>query len=449
MLKEVLIGFILFFVITGAWSFAIMYMLKRFRGDKINLKGIAYVFSLLIILGAIILASWVLIDYHKEPEFCGLTCHPMVPYYDSYLNPQNNSIMISHLDKEVLCVDCHTGEGIIGQVEAVTIDGTKDLVYLILDNYDPDNLHGFVPAENCLKGCHDVLDWKIEAPVPRGSSHITDEDGTTTWPTRMIWHPLTENGTDYSELESQETCVDCHDQRMNGIGFTRFACPTCHDLSSEEIDLHRDRTCGMGDCHTQPEFIGHRTVMDNCMFCHDRLHPEDARVPYEIVQEHGIFKVDSSFCSDCHSDTYDKLTNSDSAHGWEDGCPECHTDHKYSPDCDDCHNSDNIQHMTGAPYDDCLSCHTTGAHSPLSITLETSFMISNSFCSECHSDQVEHLGEAYHKSQECINCHNEHGSIIVNWDRCNGCHTVPSFHDNETDGCGCHSPEELGKIHGP
>ena len=72
---------------------------------------------------------------------------------------------------------------------------------------------------------------------------------------------------------------------MNGIGYTREACPLCHDISVEELEVHRDMTCGMEDCHDDPDFVGHRVAMDNCMFCHDRMHPEDARVPNHIDAE--------------------------------------------------------------------------------------------------------------------------------------------------------------------
>ena len=133
-MQEFVVGFILFFVITGIWSFIIIHMLKKYGGKKVNVHGIAFLFTLLIIVGVFILAAWALVDYHKEPEFCGLTCHPMVPYYDTYLDPMNNGIMITHLEHEIKCVDCHTGEGLLGQIKAVTVDGTYDLVHLILDD---------------------------------------------------------------------------------------------------------------------------------------------------------------------------------------------------------------------------------------------------------------------------------------------------------------------------
>ncbi|MCK4757327.1 MAG: hypothetical protein KAS67_02635 [Thermoplasmata archaeon] len=447
-MQEFIYGLIVFFAITGIWSYIIIQMLKKYRGKKVNTSGLTFIFILLMLIGAAILAAWALVDYHKEPEFCGLTCHPMVPYYDTYLDPMNNIIMISHLEKDVVCVDCHTGEGIIGQVEAVVIDGTKDLVHLILGDYDPDNMHGFVPSENCLKGCHDDLDWKFEAPVPRGSTHETAADGTTVWPTRMIWHPYTMNGTDFSGLEEMDTCVNCHDQRMNGIGFTRDACPICHDVSPSEINVHRDQTCGMGDCHVEPEFIGHRLVMDNCMFCHDRMHPKDARVPYEIAQAHGIYKVNSTFCSACHLETYNSLVNSDSGHGWEDGCPECHGEHKYWPACSDCHSEANIPHIVTGSYSECHACHERGAHDPQNITHDVNFQISNGFCSECHTDATATFNNGAHLSQRCVNCHgNDHGTISVDFDYCNGCHVgLPGFHDETTDGCACH---DLAPIHRP
>ena len=449
MMEEYIVGFILFFVITGIWSLIIIHMLKKHGSKKANLKGIAFLFTLLIIMGVFILAAWALIDYHKEPEFCGLTCHPMVPYYESYMNPLNNSIMNTHVENDIKCVDCHTGEGLIGQIKAVTVDGTYDLVHLILDDYDPDNLHGYVPSENCLKGCHDGLDWKLEAPMPRGSAHITADDGTTIWPIQLIWHPYTNNGTDFSELESRDTCVDCHDQRMNGIGFTRFACPICHDLDENMLNIHRDQTCGMGDCHEEPEFIGHRQVMDNCMFCHDRLHPSDARVPYKIAQEHGIYKVNSTFCSPCHQETYDKFINSDSRHGWDMGCPECHEEHKYWPECSDCHDENNIPHNSTAKYENCMDCHENGAHDSLDITLQTTtYTIPNDFCSDCHAGSITSLSQGSHKTHRCTSCHGEHGEISVNFeDYCNGCHNgIPDFHDETIDGCACHG-DDINSIH--
>jgi len=383
-------------------------IVKGISASTFKRTGLFSLIVLIIFIGVAFLAVGAFLDYHQNPKFCGTTCHVMEPYYESYIDPKNNAIMQAHVSNNITCLDCHTGPGLVGQIDP-WLSVPKETYSLVTGDYDPDNLHGFVPVRNCMKGCHDRMDWLITASMGRGAN-FTIVNGSTVWPTQQIWHPFTSNGTDFTLLLDRETCVDCHDQRLNGIGFTRDACPVCHDLTVEELNLHRDQTCGMEDCHTQPEFVGHRKVMDNCMFCHDRQHPEDARVPYSVAHEHGIFEVNSTFCSACHVENYNIFIGSESKHGSDTGCPDCHEEHKQHPQCMNCHEEVGVNHTITPPYDDCQVCHVQGGHDPFTIPFDTP-LVTNDFCGECHSLEFNiftHSLAKHSLDQNCSDCHTEH-----------------------------------------
>ena len=414
-------GIAIFLIIAGIWSLLYLIGIKRIKGlskGTFRISGLLSMLFLIMVIGIAIFAVGAFLDYHHNPKFCGTTCHPMEPYYASYIDPLNNQVMRTHVENEITCLDCHTGPGLTGQIDPF-FNAPHELYSFVTGDYDPDNLHGYVPVKNCLKGCHEHLDWMIEAPEGRGSN-FTVVNGSTVWPTRQIWHPYTSNGTDMSPLLERETCVDCHDQRMNGVGYTRDACPLCHDISVDELNLHRDQTCGMENCHTQPEFVGHREVMDNCMFCHDRQHPEDARVPYVIATEHGIYNFNSTFCSTCHVENYVIFTQSESKHGSETGCPDCHEEHQQHPLCMSCHEVFGVNHTITTPYDDCQECHILSGHDPLSIPFANP-LFTQEFCNECHSTQYSTFTQSQNKHSEnfnCTDCHSEHKEKPT----CTNCH---------------------------
>ena len=218
-------GMLIFLLLAGVWAFVVMKGMNMIKGSKFRITGGMLSFLLLIVIGVLIFAVGAFMEFHETPEFCGEYCHLMEPIYEAYHSPGNNTFMAAHYDEHITCLDCHTGPGIMGQVDTF-IGAPKELYSLVTSSYDYDNLHGHVPAENCLKGCHEDMDWKIE------TIH------------GLEWHPYIENGTDFTELEEFESCDGCHDARWNGIGSTAESCGVCHGLSLGELEAHGQQTCG-------------------------------------------------------------------------------------------------------------------------------------------------------------------------------------------------------------
>ena len=420
-MSDYIYGMLILLLLAGVWGFVLLKGMNIIKGAKFKITGGMFSVFLFIAIGVAILAVGAFMEFHETPGFCGDYCHIMDPIQEAYLDPGNNTFMAIHLDNEITCLDCHTGPGLMGQIDTF-IGAPKEVYSLVFGGYDMYNLHGHVPSENCLKGCHEDMDWRIEAA---GSE---------------MWHPFTENGTDFTELEEREICSDCHDARWNGIGSTAESCGVCHDLTVEELEAHGEQTCGGEDCHEHTKLIGHRVGVDNCMLCHDNNHPEEASLPFNITNHHGTFEADSSFCSPCHSEVYDVFFSSQSGHmTGTDGCLECHEEHKLQNECISCHNLTDISHSVQSPYNDCLNCHVSGGHDPFDITFTGITRLDNDFCMYCHFPETDRINDNIHHLTDCVDCHPEHGVLSVSFSGCL-CHgEVPAFHNASTTDCqACH-----------
>ena len=420
-MSDYIYGMLIFLLLAGVWAFVLLKGMNIIKGAKFKITGGMFSFLLFMVIAIAILSVGAFMKFHETPGFCGDYCHIMDPIQEAYWNPGNNTFMAVHLDNDITCLDCHTGPGIMGQVDTF-IGAPKEVYSLVFGGYNMYDLHGHVPAENCLKGCHEDMDWVIQAA------------GTD------MWHPYTENGTDFTELEEFETCVDCHDARWNGIGSTAESCGVCHDLSVEELETHGKQTCGGEGCHEHTELIGHRVAVDNCMLCHENQHPEDSSLPYNIETHHGTFEADSSFCYPCHSDVSNMFYLSESSHSTEiDDCLVCHEEHKLQNECVSCHNLTDISHSVLPPYDDCMNCHIYGGHDPFIISFEDITQIENEFCSNCHMPEIDRLNDDIHGHSDCADCHPEHGVLSVDFNSCL-CHgEIPPFHNETSTDCQlCH-----------
>lgn len=462
---------IVFVIIAGIWLLVSALMFKKL--NKARIKGVILIFLAFVGVGAALLAAGHFLEWHETNEFCtGLGCHAMEPVYESYTEPENNTFMETHYEHNVTCAQCHSGPGLTG-LGTSFLPVPKEMWGQFIAGHDPDDLGGHVPSENCLKGCHEHahVDWQFEAPMPEGQGYSMD-DGEVLWNRMLIYHPMTENGTDLSELEKLENCKECHDPRLNGFGFAAGACPVCHDVDREEMELHGEYTCFMAPCHrneegeaVQPKIRGHAEIEGHCTSCHDRNHPDDATVPYTVTTEMGTFQVNTTFCTGCHEEAYAELEEAETKHFSSNECQDCHKDHKNRPQCADCHEQGSgiePQHNVTAPFENCTSCHGEGGHNPLEINFQapdiaqSSGIISTDFCNSCHQSDVYDTfedgrlhekeefttdclacHEVHEEDVDCLSCHTEGGfgglaeppghSVSPPFDSCNECHTEGHF----------------------
>ncbi|UCF07535.1 MAG: NapC/NirT family cytochrome c, partial [Thermoplasmata archaeon] len=431
---------IVFAIIALIWLLISALIFKKL--NKARIKGVILILLAFVGVAAAIFAVGHFLEWHETSEFCtSMGCHAMEPVYDSYTQPDNNSYMETHYEHNVTCAQCHSGPGITGLAGSfLAVPGEVWGQYIA--GYDPDDLGGHVPSENCLKGCHEEyeVDWKFEAPRPEGEGY-SEVNGKVVWLRMTTYHPDTVNGTDLSELEELEDCKECHDPRDNGFGLAAEACHVCHEVDSEEMELHGVYTCHMAACHPneegeagQPKLRGHAVVKGHCAECHSRNHPEDATVPYTVITETGTFTANTSFCSGCHHDAYSELETAGSKHFTSNECQECHLSHKTRPDCLLCHDEGGAyepQHALADPFDDCGSCHVQGGHNPLNVALQThdSGTVSRDFCNACHQSDVYdrfemeelHFREGF--VEDCLACHGEHEADVD----CDTCHVENGY----------------------
>jgi hypothetical protein len=435
---------LVFALIALIWMLITLVIFKKLNRAKIN--GVALILLAFVAVAAVIIIMGHFLEWHETNEFCGEMCHAMEGPYNSYTQPKNNTFMQVHYENDVPCAQCHSGPGFIG-LGTSFLPVPKEMLGEYITGYDPDDFGGHVPSENCLKGCHEdaKVDWKFQGPMPKGEGYF-EINGEGQWQLKDVYHPFTENSTNLKELREIEICQDCHDPRDNSFGFSAEACHVCHDIEDEELEHHGERTCDMASCHrnelgepVQPKLTGHNTVIDHCMECHSRDHPDDAFVPYIVTNSVGkTLMVNGSFCGDCHFEISEEFKDIGSKHYEENDCTDCHLEHKSRPDCLDCHNQGSgiePEHNITSPYDDCNICHTQGGHNPQNVTIQIQRLdmdsrnLSKYFCNSCHQDDVYDniINNTLHTREEftddCLACHEEHEADV----ECLECHKEGGF----------------------
>ena len=74
--------------------------------------------------------------------------------------------------------------------------------------------------------------------------------------------------------------------------------------------------------------------------------------------------------------------------------------------------------------------------------------ITKDLCSDCHTEELTRLNRQLHNTFNCIDCHNEHGILKIDFNNCISCHDSPSDHDTTLTSCSdptCH--DQLRSIH--
>jgi hypothetical protein len=402
-----IIGMLVFFLIALGMGALIFYTVRSMGRREFKISRRAFIYSLLIpvALGVVFMGFFAFYEWHETPEFCGELCHAMGPKYEGYIEPENNSMMITHKEEGVPCTGCHVGPGWWGQVEAL-MSVPHEFISEAFNLYDLDDLGGIMHEEQCWK-CHD------------GSHALKPGDVVTV--TGDLVDPHT----------GEETCFNCHPAHSAGFGVSLETCELCHghalDDWEDSMGKHGQRTGG------------------DCLDCHDRSHPEDARVPWEDVEE----ILDMEFCHDCHPTEYinwiDSSTNA--SHDLYGDCVDCHEEHL----------SSDAFHFVNGEYDECNDCHpkyneTGGIHDRTGVTYTGVTDVGNDLCKACHEEQYADLDEnKHHRGLECVYCHGDHlVEIQVTFDECTICHgeeTIPDWHDEETDDCTANACHKRGWFH--
>ncbi|MGC9158008.1 MAG: NapC/NirT family cytochrome c [Terracidiphilus sp.] len=152
--------------------------------DRIFRHGLDIVLAATIVnLLVVAIASYRGADYMDSPQFCGQSCHVMLPEYTAYK-------MYAH--SHVACVECHIGPGAESYF-AAKVEGTRQVLEVTfhpfahlapkwIPNYPtpiPSPVHNLRPARVICEGCHSPSRYVGEKLLVK-SSFANDEQNTET-----------------------------------------------------------------------------------------------------------------------------------------------------------------------------------------------------------------------------------------------------------------------------
>jgi nitrate/TMAO reductase-like tetraheme cytochrome c subunit len=399
-------GILVFLLLAGALGLVHLAIVRRLAGSELRVsrRGFAYALLIPVAVGLLFLGVGAFLEYHEQPGFCGGLCHSMEPAYETYSQPGNNSMMVVHGEADVGCTGCHVGPGWWGQVESFLVV-PHEVVSEVFNTYDIDDLGGDVDPANCLK-CHD--------------------GGRATLPGEVI----SVTGAPVDPHAEGADCAQCHLAHDGGRGTSLDTCGICHGVAlpdwDDAIERHANTTGGA------------------CLDCHDRPHPEGARVPWSSVGS----VVGMAFCQDCHAAERaayvgSSTTRSLALYG---ECVDCHVEHDTS----------SAFHVVTPAYEDCASCHpgTTlpgGIHDRTGVNYAGHAAVGTDLCAGCHADQVAGLAEVgTHAGLDCTYCHQDHlAEVSVDFTKCTRCHgdDIPEWHAGDTTKCSISSCHRTGWFH--
>ncbi|GAB4537000.1 MAG: hypothetical protein Fur0018_27730 [Anaerolineales bacterium] len=191
---------------------------KETSGGKKRLPAIAgIILAAVLVMGVV---GGVGAQFENRDSFCA-SCHtePESTYYQRSLDSSAADLASAHTTHGTRCIDCHSGQGVGGRIQAMTL-GAKDAVQYVTKTYtQPAPQTRPIGDVNCLK-CHSGV---TQGQDFNNHFHIF----------LPRWQALDSNAA---------TCVDCHQgHATNGDPTIRFlnkaatvaVCDQCHRVAGE------------------------------------------------------------------------------------------------------------------------------------------------------------------------------------------------------------------------
>lgn len=283
----------------------------------------------------------------NDPLLCA-TCH--ATEYKNYFTPGNNSVLPTHKENNITCIECHSPQGSQGNLAAkrlvldfIILNKTYPLINKLFAsntsfNKSFNSSGFFILKANCTK-CHDTkniksLEFNHSNYSKCESCHILHKEPPK--PETNFWKRIGEGG------HRNRTCAECH-----GTDVTRL-----------------DKLPQCTKCHT-PHLKDAQWDRSVCLGCHNDPH---------LPVKNAVFKgtITKEMCATCHDNIYRILTVYDSKHNKNvPSCVNCHSSHRTANSCMGCHTSHGPPHLGS----NCNSCHGyvkgctdchTNPHAPLS-----------------------------------------------------------------------------------
>ena len=484
---DLLYSVLVLFLIAMIWTGIIFLVFKKIIGRQIKRDKSILLGGLLLFIAmmAIVVAGTAAFEYIESPSFCGTFCHIMEPYYEPYLRPGINSMMSIHVSNGTSCSNCHDEPGLVGKIEGLLRSIPEAYLYYT-NTYDPEDLGGKTSREMCLK-CHDGIISNIPSYVetvagtivnPHSDEKICTEchnfhdkgfglkdntcsichgtnydnfeamlldhgerSGTDCWECHNRKHPddALIPFSEYPKLKNEDFCSDCHEDEVKRLSTGEHESEDCFVCHIEHSALRINFNNCLDSCHTLA--LGHDETTSSCSICHitSSIHLKPGYDSGELFSD--------IICADCHvseSLAYESSYTPDSLKIYGDnGCIDCHYEHEAII----------YPHQITSPFDDCGSCHSTydkpsTVHDRTGISYLGFLGITKEFCSDCHSEEVKSLSRELHNSYECIECHEDHDILLIDYSTCESCHSIPADHDSSLTTCvdsGCH--DNIRSIH--
>ncbi|MCZ7380833.1 MAG: hypothetical protein O8C64_04560 [Candidatus Methanoperedens sp.] len=280
-----------------------------------------FLFLVIILAGLAAYSSIQVISYISGPAVC-IDCHGSI-----YNATAKGSILPSHTNISITCIDCHSGKGIQAQIDALDV----------------------VAGAKILNESKPWINKLFQANFSFNRSL---------------------NATGFTILRAD--CEKCHTRSdlAGGMHTNNFSCNICHFAHTKQninfgaigIQTHKNVKCtachGTGteliipkctQCH-EPHVKGASWGNEVCLGCHKNAH-----VP--IRQMSFAENTPKELCSGCHASEYKNLTTNGGKHNLLTACTSCHPVHGSKPDCWDCHASEKDDGHSPHRGNDCMICH--------------------------------------------------------------------------------------------
>lgn len=355
---------------------------RMFR-HGLDIVLVATIVNLLVVA----MASYRGAAYMDSPQFCGQSCHVMIPEYTAYKISAH-----SH----VACVECHIGSGARSYFEA-KVNGTKQLIEVGIDRYPtpiPSPVTSLRPAREICEACHTPAKFVGEKLLVK--SNFADDEKNTETQTVLVLHLGGEdslshltgihgvhlNHMEYIATDSTRTTIPWV-QRRNANGTdTVFAssalngavpqgerrvldCIDCHNRASHTfVTAEEAINRSMADGAISPDLPWvHKEGLELLKANYTSQDEARARIPEQLA---AFYKAQHPEVLQAKADLVksagEKLATIYSQNVFPDmkvtwGTHPNHIGHMSYPGCFRCHDGDHVSKDGKTVTQDCANCH--------------------------------------------------------------------------------------------
>ncbi len=208
------------------------------RGGRFPIVGVLIG---LVVLGVVLAGGGFAFAASQEghDSFCA-SCHsqPESTFYQRSVGAQPTDLASFHTTKTSLCIDCHSGVGLVGRLQAETMGARNAVLWYTGTATQPAPMTYAIQDSTCLKCHQDVTQQRFvpkeSTTIPGASGGREGEGRSNHWHTFMTrWQAATPNAG---------ACVSCHPgHSTNGTAQTGFqsasqttsTCDACHSVLRE------------------------------------------------------------------------------------------------------------------------------------------------------------------------------------------------------------------------